>query len=75
MINQLGYHLERAGLTNRNSEDWGTLATRPPIKQDPFCTSAQCCGSGNWSPVKKVVEGKPDLCPDCGLYLLYKRAR
>ena len=65
--------LQRAGLTNHDSEDYGSLATaRSKTYLKALCSSVRCAGAYSYSNgvVKKVV-GKPDLCPDCGRTLFY----
>jgi predicted RNA-binding Zn-ribbon protein involved in translation (DUF1610 family) len=40
-----------------------------------FCSSTKCIGSQTKPAVEKIVEGKPDRCPDCGYALIWRKDR
>lgn len=74
-MSQLESFLEKKGLTNKDSESWGIIASAPPVKLEAYCSSNRCVNRGCY-PVKKELYGaKPDICPDCGHALVWKRQR
>ena len=48
-IDSANFKLARLGLTNKDTEDLGVLATASPVHYVPFCTSVACAGKLAWS--------------------------
>lgn len=64
--------LNTAGLTNRDSEDFGSIIMGKRSEYEAWCDSDQC---STRRPVKKVVKGEPTDCPDCQSILIWKRSK
>lgn len=66
-------HLRSAGLTNADSEDFGSIAMGQRLAPAPFCYSDKC--RGRFACVRKYVKGYPTACPDCGWSLRWTKVR
>lgn len=70
-------YLKSVGLTNFESEDYGTLASSKERTKIPvaYCTSDKCCslgGSKRLSKIYKNVHSNTTYCPNCRSSLLWK---
>lgn len=79
--------LQSLGLTNNESDDYGTLASASPRKPPTsWCTSYNCCTYSKLVKyrntfvernvrrveMRKVVPKGTSNCPDCGFALIWK---
>lgn len=65
--------LNTAGLTNHDSEDFGSIIMGKRSAYDAFCDSEHC--STGYKPKRKIVVGEPVDCPDCDSILIWKRKK
>lgn len=65
--------LNTAGLTNRDTEDLGSIIMGKRSEYEAWCDSDQCTTTRR--PVRKIVEGEPTDCPDCQSILMWKRSK
>jgi hypothetical protein len=65
--------LKSAGLTNNESEDYGSIASGKRLAPVPFCYSPKCTAKTTRACVQKIVRGYPDACPDCGWSLRWTK--
>lgn len=74
------------GLTNRDTDDWGKLASASKSIIEAHCTSEKCCGRvisyvrggknltrhGRQAYIIKHIPRTENTCPDCGQAILWK---
>lgn len=70
MGSQLSW-LNHVGLTNRESEDLGVIASAAPRTTIGICYSFTCAGTNNHGAVK-TYDTKKDYCT-CGYRLVFKQ--